>query len=67
MMGTYKGFLSARAASSLLHLAKYLEIKAFDEPLHVWAMLWWDRMMWFVAHADPPAAAPSVDRVATSV
>jgi hypothetical protein len=32
---------------------KYLKLEAKSERVHLWAMLWWDGLIWYVAHLDP--------------
>jgi hypothetical protein len=32
---------------------KYLEVSEAEDRLHLWGMLWWDKIIWFVAHDDP--------------
>ena len=46
---------------------KYLEAQASGARLHAWAMLWWDRISYFVAHDDPALGVSSTNQVSPAV
>lgn len=46
---------------------KYLEAQASGARLHAWAMLWWERISYFVAHDDPALGVSSTNQVSPAV
>jgi hypothetical protein len=44
---------ASQGAYQAVFAHKYLRAAEDDEVLHVWAMLWWDRIIVYCAHLDP--------------